>query len=668
MAAAKRERKAKAKVKGLRVRAARAVLPQSLDVIALAWVAGWKVPDRREIFDWASEFVDLPKSGVYSISGKFNVQRSRYLIEPFRALRADGVRVVVLMMPVRSGKSLVPDIFVPWALSEAPGPIMWNMSTETLAKRHLRTRVLVLFRAIKVLRDLLPSDPRALCGDIIFQNGVPFYMQGPSIDNLQGVPVRYLIESELWRRDAGRHEEAVGRLGDWERLNGSKLICEGQAGIEDDDMDTEWKASTMEEWSVPCLKCGHYFEPASSGYRSDGSKWGLVWHSEDRPHPGPLPQGEGKVGDDVEVVPTDCRDKEGFFDLVRVGDSVRYACPDVSCRHEHLNCEVTQLEWNRRGRYEVTNPKASPDRRGFHVFATCTRSWKLLAKQLAASLNALRIGITGPLQIYTQKRDARSWTESFLLEANKAPTYAVPDGPFKWADECDRVLAVDHQEDGVNWGLVVAMSRKGEFRRLWYGKLLGKEDIKEKAKEFGIGPKRGGIDVRHEPKTVYGWCVENDWIGMMGDHRTHFVHHVGPKGREVAVQRSYSKPQRGDPESGKAGQKQRFALVYHWSNPTVKNIVKGLIDRGRILEPDRDPNDPNEIEYRTQMKGQWRRFVKNRITGTARYEWTDNGNDHARDCWNMVTVFALIRKYIPDFSDGVRAGRAVCAWRRGEGS
>lgn len=600
--------------------------------MALAWRTGWRVPDRRFMYEWASEYVNLP-TGVYAIGGKFNVLHSRFLIKPFQALQDDRVRVVTVKAPVRSGKTLLADIWLPWTLVNAPGPFMWNMSTDTLARRHCRTRALPLLRGVHGVRDLLPEDPRQQSGqEIIFRNGVPFYIQGPSIDNLQGVGVRYLVEDEVWRRAAGRHQEAMGRLGDYQKINASKMLVIGQAGIEDDDMDLEFLEGSQEEFTVPCGGCGKFFTPVSTGYREDGSRYGIIWGT-------PLADGGNSA-----------KDKNGNWIKSRVMESARYACP--LCGYEHTHCPTTQVDWNKRGEYMVMNHEAPETHKSFHVFATVMRDWMLLAEDLAQALNAYKSGILDLLITYTQKYDALSWSESLILNQLKAPTYSIEVGSdgkkAPWAEEAVRILVVDKQENH-NWALVFAASRKGELRRLFYGKPADKHEIKALQDEWGVKSNRVFVDCSWEAREVYGWCCEFGWFGLNGDQKKSFVHQVKIKGKLRAVLRSYSAPKRGDPESGKVGAGRRFAQYFHWSNPTNRAVVRGLLERGRIVEPANvDPGDEMEIEYRKQMRGQWRKKVINKSTGKVRFEDKEKPNDHARDCWNMGVTALKMLKLLPD--------------------
>jgi hypothetical protein len=615
---------------------------RALDSMALAWRTGWRVPDRRPIYEWASEFVTLP-AGVYAIQGKFNVFHSRFLIKPFQALQSDRVRVVTMKAPVRSGKTLLADVWLPWTLINAPGPFMWNMSTDTLARRHSRTRALPLLRSIDALRALLPEDSRQQTGqEIIFRNGVPFYIQGPSIDNLQGVGVRYLVEDEVWRRAAGRHQEAMGRLGDYQKINASKMLVIGQAGIEDDDMDMEFLEGSQEEFTVPCGSCGKFFVPVSTGYRPDGSRFGLVWGT-------PQPGGGNSA-----------KDKNGNWIKSRVMETVRYAAP--CCGFEHVDCARTLVNWNERGEYMVQNHDAPESHKSFHLYATVTRAWMLLAEDLALALNAYRSGILDLLITYTQKYDANSWSESLVMNQLKAPTYTIEigsDGKKKpWREEAERIMTVDKQGKH-NWCLIFGASRTGELRRLFYGKALDKHELKKLQDEWGVKAKRVFVDCSWEAQEVYAWCCEFGWFGLNGDPKKNFVHQIKLKGKLKAVLRSYSAPRRGDPENGKLGAGRRFATYFHWSNPTIRARVMGLIEKGRIVEPiDVDQSDEMELAYRKQMRGQWRKKVINKSTGKVKFQDKENEEDHARDCWNMGVTALTMLKLLPDIEVEDVAGGA----------
>ena len=67
----------------------------------LSALAAVRPIDRRPIYEWAAQHVEMP--AVLTVQGKFNPSISRHLIEPFHALQNDKIRRVVILKPTRGG-------------------------------------------------------------------------------------------------------------------------------------------------------------------------------------------------------------------------------------------------------------------------------------------------------------------------------------------------------------------------------------------------------------------------------------------------------------------------------------------------------------------------------------------------------------------------------------
>jgi hypothetical protein len=601
--------------------------------------------DRRAIYTWAHESIDIPQ-GVYTVTGHFDVRTSRYLIKPFDALQSDIVRKVTFQAPTRSGKSLLADIWLMWLIYQSSGPTMWNFNTDPQARKHFRTRLLPLMFATKCIADLLPDDLRKLTQEAIFKDGVPLYVQGPAMDNLQGVGICNLIEDELWRRDEGRHAQALSRLGDYERLGMDKNLNIGQGGFEGDDQDLEFLAGTQEEWEAPCMKCGHVQEPMFSGYRADGSMCGM------------------RFGDKPE-----CRDRHGDWIISKVVPTIRWEC--AKCGDAHVDEQRTKQHWNDAGDYVIRNWEAKNIAaegtkprledfvyRSFHINALLNKSWIERVIGFCHAQNQMRVGNLDPLIQFTQKEDARAWSETRWMNAKPAPTFDLTKVA---ADEVKRAITVDVQEEGLKWLLVASVSKRGEVRPLWAGKVFGEAEIQAKQKEFSVRLNNVFLDAGHDAKGsngVYAMCLRNGWIALRGDDRKSWLHvfieqtKEGPKRR--TVERSYSAPVKGDPEAGRIGQGKQFAMLIYWSNPTIKNRLARMRDRGLLIfpAPEATPAGPRDLPWVATLKkhltGQWKRRIRNQITGRFRDVFMDNGEDHLADCILMIVVFAIMAKILVD--------------------
>lgn len=585
-------------------------------------------PDDRPIYAWASEHVRLHTA--YTVTGKFDISRSHYLRDVFDALRDDTARMICVRAPARTGKSLIADIWLPWLIAHDPGPFMWVFADDFQAKRHAEEKIMPLLDACEPLAQYMPADRhKKRTKEILFSHGMSLEIHGPSVSKLQEKGVRYLVLDEIWEWEPGRIAQAMGRLGDYEEINASKVLLISQAGLEDDDEDQYWRSGDQSEWQVPCLRCGAYVWPGMFQVRADGSKCGLICTDDDS-----------------------TRDANGDYILSAALRTVRYVCP--RCDHTHASCEATRLAWNDAGKYVPQNPRAEPTRRSFRWSGVATRQWVLLMQEYLLAMNAFRRGVIEPIMVFSQKRIPEPWSEQKLFDLHPTPTFETGK---KWEHEVDRYFTVDRQADGLHWGTIWSWSKDGRSRRLWFGQMRGEDDIVARQREFQVPSCHVLIDSGFEAKRVYAMCVKWGWIALKGDDREAFQHHLKRRdGRLDVILRSYSKRLQGDPELGRVTQGRRFAPLILWSNPTIKDRLQRHLESGRHEDPVADPQNELERVYRRQMRAEYKRAKRDR-NGRVRMVWVcPSGENHAFDCAAMQVVAATLRRRLPDIDVHDRAG------------
>lgn len=577
----------------------------------------WQPADRRPIYDWAHDNVVLPSS--ITKSGLFDISGSRYLIKPFESLLNDAVREVVVVAPVRSGKSLIGDVWLPWIIANDPGPTMWNMQTDPVAADHAETRVMPILESCAKVRALFPVNRhQKRSKDIVFAHGMPLWIQGPSVGNLQSKGIRYQINDEVWMWEQGRLAEAKGRLGDYEEMQTSKLLIISQAGSEDDDLDAEFQRGTRSEWHVTCQSCGHRQRALWEASRPDGTRWGMLFDLQ--------------------------KDSRGDY---RVGHAVstrRFSCE--KCGHDHTDDGKTRAAWNLSGDYVAAD--ASVEKiHSYHYTALITRSWDALVEEYVHALNARNRGVTDLLVKFWQKRMAEPKSEGTVLETSKPMTVVSYEAKDKWDEETHRFMTIDRQEEDLYWWTVRAWTPHAKSRRIGFGKAFGAAALDEIRKQHSVPPNYTFIDSGFLPKGdhgVYAHCVRYGWIAFKGEDSPYFIHttKAGP------VRRSYSPATRGDPESGHAGAGKKFATLIRFASNIMKDRVNRLIDRGLWIEPTRT-EDELEIEYRKQMASEFKRRKRDKFTGREQLVYVcPSRNNHAFDCASMQVTAATILKLIPD--------------------
>jgi hypothetical protein len=527
---------------------------------------------------------------------------------------------------VRGGGTLIADIWMPWTRENDPGPFMFLLQTEPIADDHFAKVLLPTMKSVASVREMMAALTRfnVTGRKIEFADGNQLHVNGPSIGNLQTNAFRYLVEDECWLYP-DKMGDAEGRVGDFVKLETSKILRVSQGGCKDgltlDDCawNRAYRRGENNEWSVACLHCGQYFQPKFTGQREDASFYGITWDHHKKP--------------------------SGDWDLAACCATVRFECPH--CRKPMLDGAKTKGEWNRTGRYEVVG-ETNRRRKSYHWEAVIDYPWDELVELWLDADNAAKRGDMRPKLQFMQKRRAAMCDETMLLRSGISFKRQVYDFQTEWADERARYMTCDRQEEDLFWVTVRAWG-DGKTRKLWFGKVYGEAGVKQKQTEFKVVSNHVGVDSGYLPKGdrgVYLMCARNGWIAFKGDPQYEFPHVLKGKAGNRIVRRSYAPLAYGDPESGTKGEGRRYAPLVRFSKHQMNEKVQQLIDAGLWEEPASD--DEMEREYSAQMSSRVKVTDYDKRTGQPRIFWKESKNDHARDCANMQCCFAVIEKLLPD--------------------
>lgn len=554
--------------------------------------------------------------------GHFSVQSSRHFIAPLDAIRSEHVREVNIRAPVRSGKTLIADVAVPWSICNDGASVLWIFQGDDVAKDHAEIRLWPILESCPAIQPLIPSNRHhKRVQEIIFNSGLPLFVKGQALGNLQSRGFKFVICDEPWLYKPGRINEAKGRLGDFVRMANSKLLCISQGGTEEDDWETQFSSGELNEWEVPCLGCGEFMLPKWTGQRPDGSRWGMVWDSE--------------------------KDHAERYNVELALATMRFECP--ACRHHHHDTEATRAEWNQRGRYAVIGREIKANK-SFHWTALIDYPWAELLKEWLAARESAHVGNVGPTVQFWQKRMADKKSEATAHEGHQSfsriATETTDPKSKAWEGEAMRFLTVDRQAEDVYWATIRAWAKgTGESRRLWFGRLYSEHDIEQKREEYGVTPNHVGIDSGYRPKGdqgVYSACIRYGWLALKGADESwfwHFQKSQTPGVQPMRVQKPYSPLTFGEPEGMMKGRK---APLVRFSAPVCADKVQSLIDNGQWIEP-QDRDDDMEREYKAQMAGEFKRRKINKFTGRQEMVWVcPSGNNHAFDCAKEQVAMAMI--------------------------
>lgn len=584
-----------------------------MNALSSAWLRAWALPDRRPIWNWATDSIAMPPGLTRR---NFDPESSRHFLPIFDALQDDHVRQVVIRKPLRGGGTLISDIWHCWTRANDPGPQMAVLQSDDMARDHFQDRLRPMMTKTPSLEQMLPTSRYDTTNSSIkWPDGLTFYITGPGINNLQTKAVRYMSIDECWLLKPGIITEAEGRLGDFTKLALSKLLLISQGSMEDDDFDRRDKEGSCEEWEVQCVHCHEYFRPKFS-YRSGEVYRGMRWD--------------------------ELKDKEGNWIINQCLPTIRYECP--LCGHPHADGARTKGEWNRTGRYIQTNPNAPRSKRSFHWPGVIDWPWDKLVELYLSARNAYHQGIIEPTIQFWQKYEAEPKSESSVsnesIELRQTPKID--------RDDFIRVLSVDKQAEGLYYATCFSIQESGSMRLVWYGQLYGAPAIKAKADELLCDNVL--IDAGFEAKVeggVYAVCAKyhsdnQRWLAIKGTDDRFFWHQIG-KGKRVM--RSYSEPARGDPEQGKRGEGQAFAILVRFSSPIFNERVDSMISSGSLTISDGLDAD----EFKKHLASEYRKQKRDKFTGRVEWKWVcPSGKNHYRDCTKEAILSATMAGCLPD--------------------
>lgn len=578
------------------------------------------------MYEWAGECVTLRHP--YAITGLFNVTGSRHFIPVFDALQDDYVREENVQKPIRSGGSMIADILLPWTIRNDPGPFMHSLQADDVADEHASSRTLITLRNCKGVKELVPSG-KIDTSEIRLLNGYKVYINGPSLANFQTKGIRWLVLDEPWMYKRGMMGQAKGRVGDYVKINTSKILCVSQGGVPDSDWDLHYNSAEINEWTVSCLGCLKYFQADWAHRRKDGSFAGMQWDEH--------------------------RLKNGDWHISKVLPTIRYACPH--CGYQHTDTPRTKSLWNTSGKYELVT-EANPRKKSHHWTACIDYPWTELVELWLQASNYARLGILSHKVEFYQKRMAQRCNELMVMEEGANLKRIAYEITAKRADEHLRSMSIDKQGLGHYWWMVRGWSKEGKAWRIDFGSAQGGAELEEIRIKHGVPQNRTTIDSAYEPygdRGVFALCVLYGWIAVRGDKANHFFHHVKIKNKLVRVLRSYAEPERGDPEHGRGA---KTCALIKFSKSRMNKRVQELLDGGAWEEP-AGIEDEKEKEYNRQMAGRALRRKYDKKTNVLQEFWWEGRNDHMRDLANQQVLVATLCDILPDTLDSIEQSAAA---------
>ena len=201
--------------------------------------------------EWVEANIVLPPA--YAIPGRLNLSISPYLIKPMEAIDDPRITQINLCMATQVGKSLVSELFIPYAIVNNPGPLMRIFQNAEVSDIFTETRLIPLLKNCDIIKPLLKYDRFSTKKSGIT---LPFMsvICGSSNTALQhGLSIKYLLCDELHQWDRGQFNKFLARTTAFSGRR--KVICASQPAR----VGHEWEEVTYKglvyEWQWLCPNC-----------------------------------------------------------------------------------------------------------------------------------------------------------------------------------------------------------------------------------------------------------------------------------------------------------------------------------------------------------------------------------------------------------------------------
>ena len=570
----------------------------------------WRLPERIPPWKWCEENV---KNIPYSpIPGHFKSANSPWVREVMEAMSDPDIRLVSIVAPVQSSKTISAELCLCYIIANFPGPCLWLSQTDADAKDQAEARLHKLFSECDAVKKLFPADRhKKKTQTVFFSNGMTLWVLGAHAkSNLQSRSIRWLIGDETWQWPNGHMQQAEARVTAFGWLG--KCIFLSQGGTENDDTHRKFETTDMREWEFKCPKCGKY-QP----YKWSNIEWDKNY-----------------------------RDGEGRTDFAKVRSSVRLVCE--FCKHEIADSDANRKLLNSSAKFVPQNPNAPATKAGFHWNSLASMSWGELAEMYLRAKESCRRGDMEDLKNFYQKRLALPWgdlEEDFTLDISPSG-YRMGDD---WESEAAvgvkgailppphenknrvrlRFLTVDVQMDHF-YAVVRSWACDASSRLVYCAKLQTWEDVEILQNRFGVFPQLVFVDAGYSTFEVYRNCAKHNWTALMGDGRRDFPHRVNGK----ITQRFYSTARHPLVSD-------RKCRMHYWSNLGIKDTLARL-------RSNQNPDAGSTWEVPSDVPEEYLKMLdsEQRVKKGNSWEWRQIGKrpNHYWDCEAMQVCAAYMMK------------------------
>lgn len=231
---------------------------RKVEALEAEWRAGWRVPPRLSVADWADEYRHLPK-GFGAVSGPWSTADFEVSRGPMLSVTEPGVRKISLMCCTQLMKSEFILNVILFLMHLDPSPVLILQPKDEAAEQFAKERLQPSIKATPVLRGLVLSAEETLTYKP-FPGGFVALAGAGSPDNVARRPIRACLADEIDKYRFTREgntlllaEERMAQFGlNWLMVQACSPTVEEESLIAACYEDSDQRRA-----SVECPHCEH---------------------------------------------------------------------------------------------------------------------------------------------------------------------------------------------------------------------------------------------------------------------------------------------------------------------------------------------------------------------------------------------------------------------------